>query len=56
MDTVNKFMVERRNEQVFLACPACLLTEEEALNLAAWLAVVTDPEKVFELVEKIQDE
>ena len=45
MDTLNKFMVSVRGEDILVMNlrPSGVLSKAEALNLAAWLVSLADP-------------
>lgn len=55
MDTVNKFMVGMRGDVICLGLFGRYITQEDAINLAAWLAALTDAEQVAALVQEIQE-
>ena len=51
IDTMNKFMVAVRGEQVLLLRPPLApMTKADALNLAAWLVAIADDEDTFDAV------
>lgn len=66
LDTSNKFavglkeplIVVHNHDLMFPGGAHCLLKKDDALNLAAWLAVVADPEgeefaKILEAIKKL---
>lgn len=57
MDTFNKFLVGKQGERIVIQnlCHVNVLTlsEDDALNLAAWLVALSDKEKFDKLYEKI---
>jgi hypothetical protein len=54
MSTANQFLVSARGEKILILKARYEMSQEEAMNLAAWLAVMTDPEEVARLIQAIE--
>ena len=57
IDVMNKFAVGLQQEDVCIMLPSRRMPREDALNLAAWLVRIADPDtaRFLEVLTKVQE-